>query len=70
MVTVTVSIMSAIALLLAAAVSPRITLAESGAADVLVTAAASALVEVASPHGWDTLTMQVVPSALAWSWLA
>jgi phytol kinase len=64
-----VFIMSVLALLLAAAVSPQITLAASGAPRVLVIAAASTLVEAASPHGWDNATMQVVPTALAWVWL-
>jgi phytol kinase len=64
-----VFIMSVVALLLAAAVSPQITLAASGAPKVLVIAAASALVEAASPHGWDNATMQIVPTALAWVWL-
>jgi phytol kinase len=65
-----VFIMSAVALALASAVSPQITLAGSGVAKVLVIAAASAAVEAVSPHGWDNLTMQIVPSALAWGWLA
>jgi phytol kinase len=64
-----VFVMSAVAMLLAAAVSPQITLAESGLVKVLAIAAASAAVEAASPHGWDNLTMQIVPAALAWAWL-
>jgi phytol kinase len=64
-----VFIMSAVALVLAAAVSPEITLAGAGVARVAAIAAASAVVEAASPHGWDNLTMQVVPTALAWAWL-
>jgi len=64
-----VFLMSAVALVLAAAVSPQITLTGFGLAKVLAVAAASALVEAVSPHGWDNLTMQVIPSALAWSWL-
>jgi phytol kinase len=64
-----VFVMSAIALLLAAAVSPQITLAESGIVEILIIAAASAAVEAMSPHGWDNLTMQLVPAALAWAWL-
>jgi dolichol kinase len=55
---------------LAAAVSPYITLGPYGAATVLAIAAVSALVEAVSPHGWDNLTMQIIPSALAWAWLA
>jgi phytol kinase len=65
-----VFVMSAVALLLAAAVSPEITLSKSGVAKVLVIAAASAAVEAVSPHGWDNLTMQVLPTALVWAWLA
>jgi phytol kinase len=65
-----VFVMSAVALVLAAAVSPYITLGPYGAATVLAIAAVSALVEAVSPHGWDNLTMQLVPSALAWAWLA
>ena len=51
-------------------VSARSRWARHGAAKVLAIAAVSALVEAVSPHGWDNLTMQVVPSALAWAWLA
>jgi phytol kinase len=65
-----VFVMSAVAIVLAAAVSPQITLAGSALAKVLAIAAASAVVEAVSPHGWDNLTMQLVPSALAWVWLA
>ena len=65
-----VFVMSAVAVLLAAAVSRQIALTEFGAAKVLAIAAASALVEAVSPHGWDNLTMQLIPSALAWAWLA
>jgi len=65
-----VFVMSAVALVLAAAVSPQITLGPYGAAKVLAIAAASALVEAVSPHGWDNLTLQLIPSALAWAWLS
>jgi phytol kinase len=65
-----VCLMSAVALLLAAAVSPQITLGDIGVAKALAIAAVSAIVEAVSPHGWDNLTLQVVPSALAWAWLA
>lgn len=43
------------------------TLRESsgGIAPALVIAVLSTAVEAVSPHGWDNLTMQVVPSALA-----
>jgi hypothetical protein len=61
--------MSAIALVIAAA-SPHITLAGFRPVKLLVIAAVSALAESLSPHGWDNLTMQIVPSALAGIWLA
>jgi phytol kinase len=65
-----VFVMSAMALAVAAAVSPEIGLSGgSGAAKVLAIGAASAVVEAVSPHGWDNLTMQVVPTAMAWAWL-
>lgn len=64
-----VFVMSAVAVLLAALMSPHITLEAFWPAKVLAIAAASAVVEAASPHGWDNLTMQIVPSALAWAWL-
>jgi phytol kinase len=65
-----VFIMSAAALFLAAALSPQIALGAYGIAAVLAIAAASSAVEAVSPHGWDNFTMQFVPSALAWAWLA
>ena len=64
-----VLVMSAAALALAAVVSPEITLAHGGMSRLLAIAAASALAEAISPHGWDNATMQVIPSALAWWWL-
>jgi phytol kinase len=64
-----VFLMSAAALLVAAGVSPEIALGHFAAGKVLAIAAASAVVEAVSPHGWDNLTMQVVPSALVWAWL-
>ena len=65
-----VFLMSAAALLVAAGVSPEITLGHFAAGKVLAIATASAAVEAVSPHGWDNLTMQIIPSALAWAWLA
>lgn len=65
-----VFLMSAVALFVAAGGSPEITLGHFAAGKVLAIAAASAVVEAVSPHGWDNLTMQIIPSALAWSWLA
>jgi phytol kinase len=64
-----VFVLSGVAILLAAQASPHLTLAASWPARVLAIAAASTLVEAASPHGWDNLTMQVIPSALASAWL-
>jgi phytol kinase len=64
-----VFVMSAVAVLLAALMSPHISLAAFWPAKVLAIAAVSAVVEAASPHGWDNLTMQIIPSALAWAWL-
>jgi phytol kinase len=64
-----VLVMSAVALLLAAAASPLITLTAFGIPKVLAIAAACALSEAVSPHGWDNLTMQIVPTALVWAWL-
>lgn len=65
-----VLVMSAVAVAVAAAVSPDITLAHFGMPRLLAIAAVSALAEAISPHGWDNATMQVIPSALAWLWLA
>jgi phytol kinase len=61
--------MSVGALLLAAALSPLITLGAPDVPKIPVIAATSTLVEAVSPHGWDNATMQVVPTALAWAWL-
>lgn len=35
-----------------------------------VIAALSTLVEAITPHGWDNMTMQVIPVALVSLWLA
>ena len=64
-----VFVMSVIALLLAAAVSPHIRLAEFGILKVLVIAVVCTLAEAVSPHGWDNATMQVLPTALIWAWM-
>jgi phytol kinase len=64
-----VFVMSGIAVLLAALASRQVTLGVSWPAKVVAIAAVSAIVEAASPHGWDNLTMQVIPSALVWAWL-
>jgi phytol kinase len=64
-----VFIMSAVALALAAAISPNIALGHFGILKLLVIAGASTLAEAISPHGWDNATMQVVPTALVWLWM-
>jgi phytol kinase len=64
-----VFIMSVVALVLASAVSPHLTLGQFGILRVLVIAAACTLVEAVSPHGWDNFTMQLVPTALVWAWI-
>ena len=64
-----VFLMSAVALGLAAAASPHIALGHFGLLKLAAIAAASAVAEAISPHGWDNATMQVVPTALAWLWL-
>lgn len=62
--------MSVLALALAVAASPHLALGPLGWFKILTIAAISALTEAVSPHGWDNATMQVVPTALAWLWLA
>jgi len=64
-----VFIMSAVALVLAAAVSPHMMLSWSGMLKIVVIAAACTAAEALSPHGWDNLTMQVIPSAMMWAWM-
>ena len=64
-----VFVMCAIALWLAAAFSPNITLAAFATPKVLLIAAACTLAEAVSPHGWDNATMQIVPTALVWMWM-
>jgi phytol kinase len=65
-----VFLMSAAALVLAAAASPHIALGSFGLLKLAAIAAAAALAEALSPHGWDNATMQIVPAALAGLWLA
>lgn len=65
-----VFVMSAVALLIAAAVSPQITLSDFAALKIIAVAAVATLVEAVSPHGWDNLTLQIVPTALVWAWLS
>jgi phytol kinase len=65
-----VFVMSAIALLVAAAVSPAISVGGTRAWAMLLTAAVCAAVEAVSPHGWDNLALQIVPTILARLWLS
>jgi phytol kinase len=67
---IAVFVMSAVALLLAAAVSAHIALPQFGALKIIAIAAAATLVEAVSPHGWDNAAMQIVPTALVWGWLS
>ncbi len=64
-----VFIMSYAALVLAAALSPQIMPGHGAVLKLGLVAAASALAEALSPHGWDNATMQVVPSAMVWGWM-
>ena len=60
--------MSLLALLLAAAVSPQVTIGVLEISKVLVIAACM-LAEAVSPHGWDNATMQLLPTTLVWLWM-
>ena len=64
-----VFLMSVAAILLAACISPQISLAQGGLLKALAIAAASTLAEAISPHGWDNATLQLVPTALVWAWM-
>lgn len=61
-----VFVMCALALWLAG-LSPEIGI--DGAPAILLAATACTIIEAVSPHGWDNATMQIIPSALAWSGL-
>lgn len=56
---------SLVALAAGAWLSPQLGLSARSFAVLPVVAASCALVEAVSPHGWDNLTMQVVPSFMA-----
>ncbi len=66
-----VFIASLVCLVIAAAVAPAIGWHFAGmrALAFLGIAAIVTLAEAVSPHGWDNLTMQVLPTWLAWAWL-
>ena len=61
--------MSFVALALAANLSPQIVPGHWGIFKLLTIAGASAVAEAVSPHGWDNATMQIVPTAMVWSWI-
>lgn len=61
---------SLLALLLAVAACPELSLPEWAGPKVLLMALGCAVVEAVSPHGWDNLTLQLVPSWLAGQLLA
>jgi phytol kinase len=65
-----VFIASAIAIFVAAMISPGIYLTHLWGVKILAIAAISALVEAFSPHGWDNLTMQIIPAGLVYLWMA
>lgn len=56
-------------LLLATQIYPEIQLSWSVIPTVFGISMICMIVEAVSPHGWDNLTLQVVPSWLFWSWL-
>jgi len=60
---------SALVVFVAALVTPAIGTGSSGFLKILAIAAVSALVEAVSPHGWDNLTMQIVPVWLVSLWM-
>jgi phytol kinase len=64
-----VFVMSAAAVVLAAAASPVMTPPWAAVPKAIAIAAACTVVEAVSPHGWDNLTLQIVPAALVWAWL-
>lgn len=61
---------SGVALLLAALLSPSLRLAPGSAWQLPLLALGCAVTEAVSPHGWDNATMQVIPTAMAWAWMA
>jgi hypothetical protein len=37
-----------------------------GVLNIILIAGAATLAEAISPHGWDNVTMQILPTALVW----
>jgi hypothetical protein len=64
-----VFLISALAVTIAVLVTPALESGSLWGLKVLFIAAVSALVEAFSPHGWDNLTMQIVPAALVAMWM-
>ncbi len=64
-----VFIASILSLVIAVQLHPDLQLSWSVMGIVFGVAAISTLVEAVSPHGWDNLTLQLLPSWLVWSWL-
>ncbi len=62
-----VLLVSALACALAFALSPALALSSRAVWLVPVVALVSAVVEGASPHGWDNATMQLAPAWLVWA---
>jgi phytol kinase len=60
--------MSAVALALAAILSPKIAFFSLGLVKVLAIAFVCTITEAVSPHGWDNAALQIVPCALVWMW--
>jgi phytol kinase len=65
---VAVFLASGLALVAAGLLSPSLRLTPASLPWIPMLAAACALLEAVSPHGWDNATMQIVPSFLA-AWL-
>lgn len=59
-----VLMVSAVALTLCLAFSPQFALSGRSLFIVVLMAVASTVVEAVSPHGWDNLTLQVIPAWL------
>jgi len=66
---IAVFISSAVSIRLAAAISPQMAFSSFSWARVAIMAAACAIAEAVSPHGWDNATLQIIPSALAYAWM-
>ena len=66
-----VFVASLVCLFAAAALTPAIGWRFDGPrlAAIVAIAAIATFAEAVSPHGWDNLTMQVLPTWLAWTWM-